>query len=569
MRTHFIALLVMFMLSPESAPCQQAVDSIWAVWRNPNTPDTARIQAMESIAWDGYMFSDPDSAFVVAGLGYDLAKERDLLKYMAACRNAQGVSLGVQHRYRESIPYFEEVVDIARQLGDSARLSKGLINIGTAYMRVSDHPPALDHFFKALIIAEARRDDRGMTHVLINIGIIYREIGDLENARIYFEKGLEVTERSGELVQRSYCLGNLGHVYKELGEPDKAIAVYRSCLGISTDQKNAYSIPRALSSIGTIHLSTGQLDSAWHYFQLALPLSIELDDPEQLSGLYAGMARYHRATGDHERSARLCQQIYERVREHGMLEERSMLCECLYLSYKGQGDLRKALLFHEEWSQLTDSLNDIETSKKVQKLEFAKVQLADSLEQVRVVEAKDLQLETQLADLRSQRIGLAAAGGGVLLLGLLAYSIRRGKKRSDELLLNILPEEVAEELKAKGEAEAVQIDQVTVLFTDFKGFTTLSEKLSPKELVSDLNECFSAFDRITEKHGIEKIKTIGDAYMAAGGLPTPNTTHATDVIAAALEIRDFIAEGKARKIAAGLPFFEIRIGIHTGPVVAG
>jgi class 3 adenylate cyclase len=124
-------------------------------------------------------------------------------------------------------------------------------------------------------------------------------------------------------------------------------------------------------------------------------------------------------------------------------------------------------------------------------------------------------------------------------------------------------------LKAKGEAEAVHIDQVTVLFTDFKGFTAMSEKLTPKQLVKDLHECFSAFDLICERHGLEKIKTIGDAYMAAGGLPTPNTTHATDVINAALEMRDFIAEGKALKIEQGLPYFEIRIGIHTGPVVAG
>ncbi|MBK8226423.1 MAG: nuclear transport factor 2 family protein [Flavobacteriales bacterium] len=147
--------------------------------------------------------------------------------------------------------------------------------------------------------------------------------------------------------------------------------------------------------------------------------------------------------------------------------------------------------------------------------------------------------------------------------------LRREKQRSEELLLNILPEEVAEELKAKGEADAKLIDQVTVLFTDFKGFTAMSEKVTPKELVHDLHECFSAFDRIMAKHGIEKIKTIGDAYMAAGGLPTPNTTHATDVIQAAFEMRDFIAEGKARKATAGLPYFEVRIGIHTGPVVAG
>ena len=147
--------------------------------------------------------------------------------------------------------------------------------------------------------------------------------------------------------------------------------------------------------------------------------------------------------------------------------------------------------------------------------------------------------------------------------------LREEKKRSDDLLLNILPSEVAEELKTNGQAAAKHFQNVTVLFTDFKGFTAMSERLTPTELVKDIHECFSAFDRIMEKHGIEKIKTIGDAYMAVGGLPSLNTTHALDVVRAALEIRDFIAEGKALRISKGLPFFEVRIGIHTGPVVAG
>jgi len=147
--------------------------------------------------------------------------------------------------------------------------------------------------------------------------------------------------------------------------------------------------------------------------------------------------------------------------------------------------------------------------------------------------------------------------------------VEREKQRSDELLLNILPEEVAEELKAKGSAEAKLIDEVTVLFTDFKDFTRLTEKLSPKALVAEINDCFSAFDLIMEKHGIEKIKTIGDSYMAAGGLPTPNKTHATDVVQAALDIQQYMQEHKKRKEAAGELFFEIRIGVHTGPVVAG
>lgn len=135
--------------------------------------------------------------------------------------------------------------------------------------------------------------------------------------------------------------------------------------------------------------------------------------------------------------------------------------------------------------------------------------------------------------------------------------------------MNILPEEVAEELKMKGSADAKLIEEVTVIFSDFKDFTVLSEKLSPHALVNDLNECFSAFDLMMEKYGLEKIKTTGDSYMAAGGLPTPNSTHATDAIKVALEMRNFIAKGKEKKVAAGLPYFEIRIGVHTGPVVAG
>jgi class 3 adenylate cyclase len=198
---------------------------------------------------------------------------------------------------------------------------------------------------------------------------------------------------------------------------------------------------------------------------------------------------------------------------------------------------------------------------------------ADSLLRAERDLRKEEQHHAELVRQRTERNIFLFVGLGLLVVAAIILrqrnKINKARKRSDELLLNILPEEVAEELKTKGTADAVQIDQVTVLFTDFKGFTAMSEVLTPKELVRDLHECFSAFDHICEKHGLEKIKTIGDAYMAAGGLPTPNTTHATDVIMAAFEMRDFIAEGKARKIAAGLPYFEIRIGVHTGPVVAG
>ncbi|MEO8068593.1 MAG: adenylate/guanylate cyclase domain-containing protein, partial [Flavobacteriales bacterium] len=167
-------------------------------------------------------------------------------------------------------------------------------------------------------------------------------------------------------------------------------------------------------------------------------------------------------------------------------------------------------------------------------------------------------------------LGFGAFG---LVFALVDFRRRRRIKaehaRSEALLLNILPAEVAEELKAKGHAEAKHFDNATILFTDFKGFTQASEKLSPQELVEELNTCFKAFDEIITARGIEKIKTIGDAYMCAGGLPDPKTSSPADVVHAALEMQAFMTSRKKERDAQGLPAFEMRVGIHTGPVVAG
>ena len=143
------------------------------------------------------------------------------------------------------------------------------------------------------------------------------------------------------------------------------------------------------------------------------------------------------------------------------------------------------------------------------------------------------------------------------------------KERSEILLLNILPFETAQELKLTGKAVARHFPQVTVMFTDFKGFTMIAEKLSPQELVAEIDECFKMFDEITHKFNVEKIKTIGDAYMAAGGLPVGNDSNPVDVINAALEIQQYMERHKGDQLRKGKPVFEIRIGINTGPVVAG
>ena len=146
--------------------------------------------------------------------------------------------------------------------------------------------------------------------------------------------------------------------------------------------------------------------------------------------------------------------------------------------------------------------------------------------------------------------------------------IDEAKNRSDELLLNILPEQIANELKENGKASAKKYENVTVLFTDFKDFTKVSEKLTPEQLVRELDYCFRGFDFIISQYGVEKIKTIGDAYMCASGL-TNKRTMPVNIIKAGLEMQEFLEDYKKERMVKGLPFFEARIGIHTGPVVAG
>ena len=199
-----------------------------------------------------------------------------------------------------------------------------------------------------------------------------------------------------------------------------------------------------------------------------------------------------------------------------------------------------------------------------------------------VAEAK-LEIERN-ANERKQLL-IIAGGGGVLalLLFVLFLSTRRAKrslqeknnqldterKRSDELLLNILPQSIAEELKQNGKAKARKYQEVTVLFSDFKNFTRIAETLTPEELVEELDTCFKAFDFIISQYpDIEKIKTIGDAYMCASGLAGRRQMPG-NIIRAALEMQQFLEDHKSDNIRRGKPYFEARIGLHTGPAVAG
>jgi class 3 adenylate cyclase len=231
-------------------------------------------------------------------------------------------------------------------------------------------------------------------------------------------------------------------------------------------------------------------------------------------------------------------------------------------AYKMDNDFKNSTAVWEQYYALQNKILDDENRSR--SMSFETEQQISSLN----VEKQKQEQEASRQKLIRNWItgGLAIVFIFSLIFLLQRIRIAKEKRRSEALLLNILPYETARELKVKGKSEARMFDEVTVMFTDFKGFTQISEKLSPAELVAEIDTCFKAFDEIITKYNIEKIKTIGDSYMCAGGLPVPNKTNAADVINAGLEIRDFMLR---RRSENSNPGFEIRIGVHTGPVIAG
>lgn len=393
---------------------------------------------------------------------------------------------------------------IRELIGDKKNIANSLTNIGLLYSSLKDYPRALEFHERSLAYKEEIGDERDIGSVLSNIGNIYFAESEYPLALEYYQKARAINEAVGNKAGLANNLGNIGIIYSTQADYSLALKYYEKSLAIREEIGDKRGIAGNLNDYGLLYLKQSKNSLAQSYCQKGLALAKEI----------------------------------------GALDLQNHACKCLYESYKAIGNSSKALEYYEQKITVRDSLYSEENTKKLVQIdmqyEFDRKEAAAKAEQ----DKKDALAQQEIK--RQQWVRNGFMGGFVVVLLFAAVflvqrnKIGKEKQRSDELLLNILPQEVAEELKERGSAEAKLFDDATVLFTDFKGFTVMSETLSPRELVNDLNHCFSAFDRICEKYNIEKIKTIGDAYMAAGGLPTPSATHAKDVVKAALEICDFI-----------------------------
>ena len=254
----------------------------------------------------------------------------------------------------------------------------------------------------------------------------------------------------------------------------------------------------------------------------------------------------------------------------GIKDEISMANLKLSKLYKDLGDYKAAYNYYRQHILYRDSIKNTSEAE----------QISNKRDKNEIIQ-KQLELDLLNQEKQTQKIVVIATAVALFLILLLALglflrnryinrtnlTIKHERDRAENLLLNILPEDTALELKLNGKVVAKKIDSATVLFTDFKGFTQFSEHLSPETLVETIEYYFSKFDQIIEKYGLEKIKTMGDSYMCAGGLHSCKKDHAQKMVKAACEMAEFVELTKRNE--SNTMNFEIRIGINSGPVVAG
>ena len=449
-----------------------------------------------------------------------------------------------------------------------------LTNIAFIYTNRGMTGPGLEYNFKSLRLREDINDAHGVAESLNNIAFAYGQQGDTAKALEYYERSAAGYQAINDTGGVAYTIVNRAQIYVRQRNDSMALKLYlqaRQTLSVMPDQSRGYGT--CLSSIGMIYLRAKNYDECLRYLRMSLAVREQAVDLAGMASSCANIGRLYKAMNERDSAFYYAQRAYDLARKVHSSSAIISSAELLSTLYADDGNHSKALEFYRIYINSRDSVRNEENSRNMMRqqmgYEYGKKSAADSLNFEREREVGEVKLSRQ----RGYTIGGFSALAIVGLLLVFVYRQRNRiaseKKRSDELLLNILPAETAEELKATGTAKTKNYDSVTVMFTDFKNFTKTAEQLSAEDLVALINLCYAEFDRIISRHRLEKIKTIGDSYMCAGGLPVANETHAEDAVAAALEMIVFIRKHNEERKRNNLPFFDIRIGLHTGQVVAG
>ncbi len=505
-------------------------------------------------------------------------KVADSLIILYESETYQGDKLELLESISEEETKPEEILKYAELLIVNSRADSlahfrysGYLQKGNALKQIGDSDGALEAYFESIAIANRAGMLELVGKATISVASLYAELGNSSNASKYFKEGIDILRNTDDQIALASALLNAGDTAFNAGDYTLALEYFDESSSLFEDLDYPIGTAYNLGNIGMVYAEQGKDELAEENISKAVTMLEEMEDYYGISIYLTYMSDIYKRKNDLAAAMNYATQSLELARRKGLISQISDANLLLANLYGERGDSAVAYRFFKDHIVHRDSVMNIEVVEQMadQRTEFE-------------VSRKQVELDLVKQKRKTERIINIATGVALFLIVILAVALYRRyqfiqktkriieeeKERSDRLLLNILPEETAEELKAKGKVKARKYESVTVLFSDFKGFTSYSEGLSPEALVHTIGFYFSKFDEIMEKYDLEKIKTIGDAYMCAGGLHDNKNDHAERMIRAAEEIVEFVDKTRKDETARELTF-DIRIGINTGPVVAG
>lgn len=553
----------------------QDTDSLWAEFQRPTLDSISRITSLHRMVRQ-LISHNPDSALQLAYLEEDFARSMGDSSWIAFALNMQGGTLSVKNDFAAAMDRFYIMLDIRLSIRDTSGIAAAYNNIGNIYYYKGDYPRALDYYIRSLHFEELKPTHAGLAASYLNIGSIYALQEQFISSLDYFKRALVLYQELKHENGIASCYVNMGNSYKSLDNFALAKDYFLRSIPLMKSTKDHYGLATTYANLASVYQRLDQFDKMFDAYLQSEQIRDALDDQLGLANLwirrgtaYALLEQFSDARDECEKGLKIADSL-------SALSEMKDACDCLYLAYKGLQQDDRALSFYERHTILRDSLAKDETLMQLQVMEFRAQVAKDSL----LREAEQLAMQHDLREGKRLRNLYMVIGIALIFLSLLLYLlfkrtrasksvIEQEKNKADELLLNILPVEISEALMRSGKVEAQHFDHVTILFTDIVGFTKASEQMQPKELMDELNLIYSHFDEIVARHGIEKIKSIGDAYMAAGGLLLSAQTAVRNTVLAGLDMQAYMIRRSQERKVAGLRVFDMRVGIHTGPVVAG
>ncbi len=454
------------------------------------------------------------------------------------------------------VQYSEELIKLSVER-DSVQLAfQGHLSRGHAYSQIGEYDKALKDYTYASKIAQDYNQKDNLPIVYSALAGFSSRMGNIESSIEYYKKSAELFVKSDSL-RYAITLFNLGDQYLTIEEPDSALYYFQKSDPIFASQNVPLYRAYNQGNTGKAYAMLGMDEQALRYMEEAIDRLTELEDYYPICQFLLGISDTYQKKDNLQLAEEYATRSLALATKYQLKPEIRDANLALSKIHEAKGEKDVALMHYQNYVELKDSLVNISSVR----------QLAEMKTDFEVSQ-KQLEVDLLNNQKRTQRIIMYSLGLVLLLAALFYRRIVKEKNRSDMLLLNILPSRTAKELKEKGKVEARKFEAVTVMFTDFEAFTRHSQDLSPEKLVKSVDHFFSAFDKIIEKHGLEKIKTIGDAYMCTGGLISKGPLQPVKVINAAFEIIDFVqreSESGNEEIA----HFDVRVGINTGPVVGG